>query len=98
MAPVEIAAGMIWPVAQQYALIENALAAAEHLSSDRQSTEIAELWARFNAVAAHNPEAAFPQPRDASDIATPGRTTGGSPIPTTGGTPASGRSIRPRHS
>jgi len=72
VAPVEIAAGMIWPVAQQYALIENALAAAEHLSSDGQSTEIAALWARYNAVATHNPEAAFPQPRDASDIATPG--------------------------
>jgi acetyl-CoA C-acetyltransferase len=72
VAPVEIAAGMIWPVAQQYALIENALAAAEHLSSERQRTEIAALWARYNAVAVHNPEAAFPQPRDAADIATPG--------------------------
>ena len=46
--------------------------AAEHLSPDRQRAEIAALWARYNAVAAHNPEAAFPQPRDASDIATPG--------------------------
>jgi acetyl-CoA C-acetyltransferase len=72
VAPVEIAAGMIWPVAQQYALIENALAASERLSTDHQRAEIAALWARFNAVAAHNPEAAFPQPRDAADIATPG--------------------------
>jgi acetyl-CoA C-acetyltransferase len=72
VAPVEIAAGMVWPVAQQYALIENALAAAEHLSSDRQRDEIAALWARCNAVATHNPEAAFPQPRDATEIATPG--------------------------
>ena len=46
VAPVEIAAGMVWPVAQQYALIENALAAAEQLSSDRQRAEIAALWAR----------------------------------------------------
>ena len=69
VAPVEIAAGMVWPVAQQYALIENALAAAEHLAPDRQRAEIAALWARYNAVAAHNPEAAFPQPLDASDIA-----------------------------
>ncbi|HEY5385508.1 MAG TPA: hypothetical protein VIJ56_09750 [Acidimicrobiales bacterium] len=72
VAPVEIAAGMVWPVAQQYALIENALAANEHLSSDRQRADIAGLWARFNEVATHNPEAAFPQPRDAADIATPG--------------------------
>jgi acetyl-CoA C-acetyltransferase len=72
VAPVEIAAGMVWPVAQQYALIESALAASEHLSSDRQRADIAALWARFNAVAVHNPEAAFPQPRDAADIATPG--------------------------
>ena len=72
VAPVEIAAGMVWPVAQQYALIENALAAAEQLSSDRQRAEVAALWARFNAVATHNPEAAFPQPRDAAWIAAPG--------------------------
>ena len=72
VAPVEIAAGIVWPPVQQYALIENALAAALHLSSERQREEIAALWARFNAVAAHNPEAAFPQPRDAADIATPG--------------------------
>jgi acetyl-CoA C-acetyltransferase len=72
VAPVEIAAGMVWPVAQQYALIENALAAAEHISPERQRAEIAALWARFNAVAAHNPEAAFPQPRDPGEIAEPG--------------------------
>ena len=63
---------MVWPVAQQYALIENALAAAEQLPPDRQRSEIAELWARYNAVAVHNPEAAFPQARDAAAIATPG--------------------------
>ena len=72
VAAVEIAAGMVWPVAQQYALIENALAAAEQLPPDRQRSEIAELWARYNAVAVHNPEAAFPQARDAAAIATPG--------------------------
>ena len=72
VAPVEIAAGIVWPPVQQYALIENALAAALHLPPERQREEIAALWARFNAVAAHNPEAAFPQPRDAADIATPG--------------------------
>ena len=72
VAPVEVAAGIVFPPVQQYALMENALAAAEHLSPDRQRDEIATLWARFNAVARGNPEAAFPQPRDAAAIATPG--------------------------
>jgi acetyl-CoA C-acetyltransferase len=72
VAPVEIAAGIVWPPVQQYALIENALAAALHLPSERQREEIAALWARFNAVATHNPDAAFPQRRSASDIAMPG--------------------------
>jgi acetyl-CoA C-acetyltransferase len=72
VAPVEIAAGIVWPPVQQYAVIENALAAALGLSSERQREEIAVLWARFNAVAAHNPEAAFPLQRDGADIATPG--------------------------
>jgi acetyl-CoA C-acetyltransferase len=72
IAPVEIASGLIWPVAQQYALIENALAAYQHLPPGRQRDEIAGLWARFNAVAGHNPEAVFPQPRSAMELATPG--------------------------
>jgi acetyl-CoA C-acetyltransferase len=72
VAPVEIAAGIVWPPVQQYALIENALAAALDLSPQRQREDVAALWARFNAVAVHNPEAAFPQRRDAADIATPG--------------------------
>jgi acetyl-CoA C-acetyltransferase len=72
VAPVEITAGMVWPPVQQYALIENALAAAEGLSVEHQRDEIAALWARYNAVAGHNPDAAFPQPRRAVDIATTG--------------------------
>ena len=72
VAPVERAAGIVWPVAQQYALIENALAAALELPPVRQRNEIAALWARMNGVAVHNPEAAFPEPRDADAIATPG--------------------------
>ena len=71
VAPVEILAGMVWPVAEQYAGLQHA-AAAEQLSSDRQRAEIAALWARFNAVAVQDPEAAFPQPRDAAWIAAPG--------------------------
>ena len=72
VAAVEIAAGMVWPPVQQYALIENALGAALSLPPDRQRDEIAALWARCNAVAGRNPEAAFPQRRDAAAIATPG--------------------------
>ena len=72
VAPVELSAGLIWPVIQQYALIENALAAAEHLSSDAQRDDIAALWARFNVVATRNPHAAFCTPRSADEIAAPG--------------------------
>ena len=72
VAPVEQAAGMVVPPVQQYALIENALGAAGRLPPARQRAEIADLWARYNAVAVDNPEAAFPEPRRAIDIATPG--------------------------
>ena len=72
VAPIEQSAGIVLPPVQQYALIENALAGVRGLTSDQQRDEIAALWARFNAVAGENPEAAFPEPRDAADIATPG--------------------------
>lgn len=72
IAPIEIAAGLAWPVVQQYALIENALAAAEGLSSQIQREQIAALWSRFNEVATRNPDAAFGAPRSALEIATPG--------------------------
>jgi acetyl-CoA C-acetyltransferase len=72
VAPIERAAGIVLPPVVQYALIENALAAAEQLGTDRQRHEVAALWARFNEVAQANPEAAFPLPRTAADIATPG--------------------------
>ena len=74
VAAIEIAAGMAWPVVQQYALIENALGAAEGLSASAQSNDIAALWARFNTVARGNPQAAFPTPRSAEEIARPGPT------------------------
>jgi acetyl-CoA C-acetyltransferase len=72
IAPIEIAAGLAWPVIQEYALIENALAAAEGLSSHTQRDQIAGLWSRFNEVATRNPDAAFGTPRSALEIATPG--------------------------
>ncbi len=72
VAPVEIAAGIVLPPVQQYAMIENALGAAEGLSTQAQRDAVAELWARFNAVAQSNPEAAFAAPCSATAIATPG--------------------------
>jgi len=72
VAPVELAAGIVLPPVQQYALIENALGASLRLPADRQRDEIAVLSARYNAVAGDNPAAAFPQRRHAVDIATPG--------------------------
>ena len=72
VAHIEGAAGIVWPVVQQYALIENALGASEGQPEQEHREAIAALWARFNEVAQHNPEAAFPGAMDAADIATPG--------------------------
>src|SRR5208283_4782236 len=72
VAPIEMAAGIVLPPVQQYALIENALAAARQLTPDEQRDEIATLWERFNVVARHNPDAAFGAPLTAHEIATPG--------------------------
>jgi acetyl-CoA C-acetyltransferase len=72
VAPVELAADIVLPPVVQYALIENALAAAEHLTIPAQRDVVASLWARFNEVAGQNPAAAFAAPLTASDIASPG--------------------------
>jgi len=69
VAPIELAAGMVWPPVQQYALIENALGAHENIDP---IDDIAQLWARFNTVASSNDLAAFPAPLTAEDIARPG--------------------------
>jgi len=72
VAPIEIAAGIVWPPVQQYALIDNALAQSEHQSPAAHHDDVARLWARFNRVAQGNPLAAFGTPRTASSIAEPG--------------------------
>ncbi len=72
VAPIEIDAGIVWPPVQQYALIDTALAHHEHIDALTHRQQVASLWARFNAMAQHNPDAAFPAPRSAEDIATPG--------------------------
>ncbi len=72
-APCEVAAGMLVPPVQQYALIENALGHAEGRTPADDADEIDHLWARFNAVADTNPAAAFAEPRSAADLGAPGR-------------------------
>ena len=72
VAPIERAAGIVLPPVQQYALIENALAAAEGLDMGEQRRDVAALWARFNARAQTNPHAAFRAPLGEDAIATPG--------------------------
>lgn len=71
MAQPEIDAG-IWEPVEQYALIESALAAARGWDQDRQLDHVADLWARFNAVARTQPDAAFPEPREAAWLRAPG--------------------------
>jgi acetyl-CoA C-acetyltransferase len=61
----------LWEPVQQYAMIENALRAAEGRTLDGQRSETARLWERFNQVARGNPHAAFPDPIDASALDTP---------------------------
>ena len=70
MEPVEVA-HRLWDPVQQYAMIENALRAADGVTLAVHRAEVAELWARFNRVARTNPQAAFPAPMEAVDIATP---------------------------
>lgn len=67
IARAEIEAALYAPV-EQYALMESALRAADGISVDAHRREIAELWARFNAVAQANPEAAFPTPMSADAL------------------------------
>ena len=62
--------GLVQPVLQ-YALIENALGAAEGQAVDDHGRPIADLWERFNLVARTNPAAAFRPPRSAAELATP---------------------------
>ena len=61
MEPVEVA-HRLWDPVQQYAMIENALRAAEGRTLAQHRSEVADLWARFNRVARTNPDAAFPAP------------------------------------
>lgn len=66
--PAEVEA-QLWVPVEQYALMESALRTLEGRSIDGHRREVAELWARFNQVARSNPEAAFPAPMTAAEIA-----------------------------
>ncbi len=70
LEPVEVAT-RLWDPVQQYAMIDNALRAADGLSIEAHRDEVAELWARFNLVAQGNPRAAFPHPMTAEEIGRP---------------------------
>jgi len=63
--------GVIMPV-QVYPMFESALRFAAGRSIADHTRHIAQLWARFSAVAAQNPYAALPNAVDADTIATPG--------------------------
>lgn len=70
VARPEIEVGAVVP-AQQYAMIDNARRAAHGWSISRHRDDIAELWQRFNAVAAENPRADFGTPMSVADIRDP---------------------------
>jgi acetyl-CoA C-acetyltransferase len=68
----EMKAGLFMPVSQ-YAMIENALRAAEGVSIEKHRDEVASLWAGYAAVAAKNPDAWSREGVDAATIADPAR-------------------------
>jgi acetyl-CoA C-acetyltransferase len=72
MERVEVA-HRLWDPVQQYAMIDNALRAAEDRTLAQHRAEIAGLWEAFNQVARGNPLAAFPAPMDGHQIDTPSR-------------------------
>lgn len=69
--PAEIAAGL-WAPIDQYALLESALGAVEGRTPSELRDDVSVLYERFNRVAGTNPEAAFPAPMTAQDLAAPG--------------------------
>jgi len=68
--PAEAARGIVMPV-QIYPIFENALRAAAGRTVDEHLDYISELWARFSAVAATNPNAWIRDAKTAEEIRTP---------------------------
>ena len=71
VARPEIEIGAVAPV-QQYALIDSARRAAEGWTLDQHRDDIADIWHRFNEVAARNPRADFGAPMSHGEIRDPG--------------------------
>lgn len=72
LSAAEIRAGLLQPVTQ-YAMVENALRAAEGLSIEAHRSQVASLWAGFAAVARQNPEAWRRDGPDAAALLDPAR-------------------------
>ena len=70
VSPVEVA-HRLWEPVQQYAMIDNALRAAEGRTMAGQRADIDDLWARMAAVSASNPDAAFGRVVDPAWLGTP---------------------------
>ena len=70
LEPVEVT-HQLWDPVQQYAMVDNALRAAEGRTIAEHRDEIARLWCRFAAVSATNPDAAFGRAVDAAWLSTP---------------------------
>lgn len=66
----ELRHGLLLPV-QYYPLFENALRIKKGVNPHDHIQTIAELWARFSQVAAHNPHAAIPRAHTPEEISTP---------------------------
>jgi acetyl-CoA C-acetyltransferase len=64
LEPVEVA-HRLWDPVQQYAMIDNALRAAEGRTLTEQRMEIDSLWERMSDMSVTNPDAAFGGHRDA---------------------------------
>jgi acetyl-CoA C-acetyltransferase len=67
--PAEIARHIVMPV-QVYPMFETAIRAAAGRSPDQHLVRISELWARFSAVAADNPNAWIREAKTAEQIRT----------------------------
>jgi acetyl-CoA C-acetyltransferase len=67
--PVETGRGIVMPV-QVYPMFETAVRAAAGETVDEHQVKISELWARFSAVAADNPNAWIREAKSAEEIRT----------------------------
>jgi len=71
--PAELERGVMMPV-QIYPMFESAIRARAGRPTDEHLRRISELWSRFSAVAATNPQAWSQQARTAEEIRTPSPT------------------------